>query len=630
MKVILLSDVKKVGKKNQVLEVADGYARNYLIKNKLAVEATKKSMEVLDQQKLEDKLHEEELKKEAQEVAKKLESIMLTFQVKCGQGGRVFGSVSTKQIADELAKRHGIKIDKRKFLDANVVDNLGVTKLKIELFKDVIGEVSVRLLEQKQAVARQKGVESMVRELPHETDVEKAVLGELMTFPEAIREATDQGLTPHDFFYQNHGQIFEAMVELNDAGQQCDITTVLSKLQNKGLAASVGGVDYLGELLQYSMARTSVKTHIRILVDKAQIRRLNEASRKIEEQTANPDADLDTVLIDSEKLIMDVIRSRNTSDFKRGSDVVEEVNEQIVMRSQVKTSMTGMKTGYVDLDRLTGGLQKGDLIILAARPSVGKTAFALNLCTQVAARNQPEGKNGETKGHGVVALFELEMPAEQLMMRMLSAESRVQNTALRSGKLNGADEWQRLSDGVNRLKQLPIFIDDSSTIKANEIFAKCHKLEAEENGIDLIVIDYLQLISGRGRASDNRQVEVSEISRSLKQLAREMNCPVIALSQLSRSIEQREDKTPMLSDLRESGSIEQDADIVMFLDRDDYYGKKKDAAKEEGEVPEEVRDNDFAIVNVIVAKHRNGKLDTIKLGMSKSISRFDNFESREA
>lgn len=454
----------------------------------------------------------------------------------------------------------------------------------------------------------------MNRILPHSTDTEKAVLGALMQFPGSMREAMDQGLQPSDFFVENHARIFEAMLDLYNANQVVDIRTVTAKLDDKRTLIGIGGPEYLFDLTEHAVSSSNVRYHINLIQDKAHQRRLYDAAVKIVEEAANPDADLDDLLSDSEKAVLDVTRNRKTSDFRSGAEVADTVYNHVRELSEMKTTITGLATGYKGFDRITNGLQKGDLIILAARPAVGKTAFALNLILQCSKRND-----------ATAALFSLEMPAEQLMTRMLSCESHVNNNALKTGKLSD-DDWGKLNQGTNTLKACKIYIDDSSTIKVNEIFAKCRKLKADK-GLDLVVIDYLQLISGRGRTNDSRQVEVAEISRSLKQLAREIDCPVIALSQLSRSVEQRNDKTPMLSDLRESGSIEQDADIVIFLDRADYYNHGKNEAKDDSNASANPNSNDdFVPVRVIFAKHRNGAIGEIELGMTKSLSRFDNVD----
>lgn len=442
--------------------------------------------------------------------------------------------------------------------------------------------------------------------MPHSIDIEQAVLGAQMMYASSVREAVDHGLAPRDFYEERHVRIFECIMELAQEGRVVDITTLTSRLEDKKLLSYVGGVEYLFQLTQKATSSAGVKHHIEIVMEKSHARRLISTAQEIAEEGLNQEVSLDDYISDAEKAILKVTRDRKASDFRTSREVVEAVSEELHRLSEAKNLVTGLPTGYEAFDRLTNGLHSGDLLILAARPSVGKTAFALNLARQCA-------KYSAIENRGAVAVFSLEMPSEQLIKRMLSSESRLNSGKLRTGKLSD-EEWSQFHYGATQLSEYPLYLDDSSSIRVNEIFAKCRKLKAE-HGLCLIVIDYLQLISGSGsKSSDNRQQEVSEISRSLKQLAREMEVPVLALSQLSRSVEARkgEDARPRLSDLRESGAIEQDADIVMFLHRDDYQ------TKDAGEI-------DTVKVNVIFAKHRNGATGDIDLAFTKSISKFDNY-----
>ncbi|MBQ9988042.1 MAG: replicative DNA helicase [Erysipelotrichales bacterium] len=443
----------------------------------------------------------------------------------------------------------------------------------------------------------------MERQMPHSIDIEQAVLGAQMMYASAVREAEDYGLKPADFYEERHARIYEAVMQLYKEGRTVDITTLTSRLEDKKLLSYVGGVDYLFQLTQKATSSAGVKHHIAILIEKAHTRNLISAAQLIAEEGLTQSSTLDEYISNAEKAILNVTRSRMVNDFRSSEEVVDEVIQETIALSEAKNAVTGLPTGYEKFDQLTNGLHSGDLLILAARPSVGKSAFALNLARQCA-------KYSALENRGAVALFSLEMPSTQLIKRMLSSESRINSYKIQSGKLNNED-WSRLHYGANQLKEYPLFLDDSSVIRVNEIFAKCRKLKAE-HGLCLIIIDYLQLITGSGNKGDNRQLEISEISRSLKQLAREMEVPVIALSQLSRNVEKREDKRPMLSDLRESGAIEQDADIVMFLHREDYQ------TKDAGEV-------DTVKVEVIFAKHRNGATGSIELAFTKSISKFDNY-----
>ena len=393
------------------------------------------------------------------------------------------------------------------------------------------------------------------------------------------------------------------MQDISDAGKPIDVTTLVSRLQDLEQLNLVGGADYIIKLSDTAISSANSSYYIDIIKSRAHLRRLIETAELIAEEGFDTASDLDEVMDKAEREILNVTRSRRATDFKSSRDVVSNVMQELMKLRSMEGHITGVKTGYTDLDRVTNGFQRGDLIILAARPAMGKTAFALNLALNASFYNS-----------GAIAIFSLEMPAEALMKRILSAKSAVESSKLRSGNIRD-DEFNKLNEAANELMATKLFVDDSSNVKISEVFSKCRKLRSE-HGLDLVVIDYLQLISGSGRSSgDNRQQEISEISRSLKGLAREMECPVIALSQLSRSVETRPDKHPMLSDLRESGAIEQDADIVMFLYRDEYYNKDENS-QEDAETTN--------TTDVDIAKHRNGATGRIQLAFQKNISAFYN------
>ena len=363
-----------------------------------------------------------------------------------------------------------------------------------------------------------------------------------------------------------------------------------------------GGADYVIKLSDSAVSSANGIYYINIIKERCHLRRLIETAQQIAEEGFDTGSPLDDVLDQAERQILEVTRSRRASEFQSSKEVVGRVIRELVTLRESDNHITGVRTGYQDLDRMTNGFQRGDLIILAARPAMGKTALALNLGMYTALRNP-----------GAVAFFSLEMPADSLMKRLLSAKSQVEGGKLRSGNITD-EELNRLNEAGSELGAARIYIDDSASIKVSQIFSKCRKLMSEQ-GLSLIVIDYLQLISGSGKSGDNRQQEVSEISRNLKILAKEMNCPVIALSQLSRSVESRDDKTPRLSDLRESGAIEQDADIVMFLYREEYYKKTKE---------QEANADQNEVVDLNLAKHRNGSVGHVSLVFNKSISAFYN------
>lgn len=443
----------------------------------------------------------------------------------------------------------------------------------------------------------------MSRELPHSNEAEQSLLGAMMIYPSVAAIAYDQGLEAKDFYLDIHKRIYTAMQDISDAGKPIDVTTLVSRLQDLEQLNLVGGADYIIKLSDTAISSANSSYYIDIIKSRAHLRRLIETAELIAEDGFDTASDLDEVMDKAEREILNVTRSRRATDFKSSRDVVSNVMQELMKLRSMEGHITGVKTGYTDLDRVTNGFQRGDLIILAARPAMGKTAFALNLALNASFYNS-----------GAIAIFSLEMPAEALMKRILSAKSAVESSKLRSGNIRD-DEFNKLNEAANELMATKLFVDDSSNVKISEVFSKCRKLRSE-HGLDLVVIDYLQLISGSGRSSgDNRQQEISEISRSLKGLAREMECPVIALSQLSRSVETRPDKHPMLSDLRESGAIEQDADIVMFLYRDEYYNKDENS-QEDAETTN--------TTDVDIAKHRNGATGRIRLAFQKNISAFYN------
>lgn len=392
----------------------------------------------------------------------------------------------------------------------------------------------------------------MSKELPNNCEAEQAILGAMLIYPKVVQVVYDQNLEKDDFFLDIHQRIYSAMQYLIEQGKPIDPTTLVTRLQDSEELHLVGGADYIVSLSNSAVTSANVSYYIEIVQNKAYARNLIEAAEKIAEEGFDTSNELDELMDEAERQILDVTRKRKATNFKSSRNVIQNVLEELENLRNSKDGITGIRTGYEDLDHITNGFQRGDLIILAARPSMGKTAFALNVALRSAERND-----------GAVAIFSLEMPAEQLMRRMLSAKAEVEGNKLRSGFLKSEDR-NRLNEAATEMSARHLFIDDSAVVKMPDIFSKCRKLKSEF-GLDMVVIDYLQLISSSSKKSgENRQQEVSDISRSLKALARELEVPVIALSQLSRSVETRQDKRPMLSDLRESGAIEQDADIVMF------------------------------------------------------------------
>lgn len=434
---------------------------------------------------------------------------------------------------------------------------------------------------------------------PQNVEAEQAVLGAIFLEPSSLNVASEI-LVPEDFYRVSHNKIFRAMLKLYDEGKSIDLITVTEELASADLLEDIGGVSYLSELATSVPTAANIEYYARIVEEKSLLRRLIRAATSIVRDGYEQEEDVESLLSEAEKRIMEVSARKNVGDFKHIKDILVKTYDNIELLNSRVGEITGIPTGFTELDRMTAGFQRNDLIIVGARPSMGKTAFALNIAQNVA-----------TKTDETVAIFSLEMGAEQLVMRMLCAEGNIDAHRLRTGNLSEED-WGKLTMAMGSLSNARIFIDDTPGIRIQEIRAKCRRLK-QEHGLGMVVIDYLQLILGNSRYSENRQQEVSEISRSLKQLARELEVPVIALSQLSRSVEQRQDKRPIMSDIRESGSIEQDADIVAFLYRDDYYNKDSENKN---------------IIEIIIAKQRNGPTGTISLAFIKEYNKFVNLERR--
>lgn len=436
---------------------------------------------------------------------------------------------------------------------------------------------------------------------PQNIEAEQAVLGAILIENEALYTAMEK-IRPEDFYKQSHQKIYAAIVELAEEQEPIDLVTVTSKLSDKQELEQVGGVRYLTELANAVPTAANVDYYAEIVEEKALLRKLIRTATEIVSSGYSGAEDVKELLSEAEQRVMEISNRKNSSGFIAIKDVLMDVFDRVEQLFNNKGGQTGIPSGFSDLDRMTSGFQRSDLIIVAARPSVGKTAFALNIAQNVGIRT------GET-----VAIFSLEMGASQLVQRMLCAESNVDATRLRTGELEPED-WEKLTMAIGTLSEAKIFIDDSPSITVMDIRSKCRRLK-QEQGLGMIVIDYLQLIHGRGRSSENRQQEVSEISRTLKAIARELDVPVIALSQLSRGVEQRQDKRPMMSDLRESGSIEQDADIVAFLYRDDYYDQESEKKN---------------IIEIIIAKQRNGPVGTVELVFLKNYNKFVNLDRAHA
>ena len=435
------------------------------------------------------------------------------------------------------------------------------------------------------------------KKIPHDADAEQAVLGSIFMDKDAAAEAIEI-LKPEDFYSPINKAVFEAALDLYRKGDPIDVLTVKNRLVENGVFAEIGGMETLANIAASVGSSVNVKNYARIVEEKSVLRRLIKLSGDISEMSYKGGDDINDILDKAEKGVFDVMQNRSTDSFSSIMDVAFDTFSNIEKIYNSSEKITGISTGFTDFDSKTAGLQKSDLILIAARPSMGKTAFALNIAQNAAVREKVP-----------VAIFSLEMSKEQLVNRMLCAEALVDAQKVRTGELTNED-WNKLIEAMGVLSEAPIYIDDTPGITAMEIRAKCRRLKLEK-GLGLVVIDYLQLMSGNGR-NDSRQQEISEISRALKGIAREIGAPVIALSQLSRACEARSDHRPMLSDLRESGAIEQDADLVAFLYRDEYYFPDKTEKKNMAEL--------------IIAKQRNGPTGTVNLAWLGQYTKFANSE----
>lgn len=442
------------------------------------------------------------------------------------------------------------------------------------------------------------------KRIPQNIEAEQAVLASMFLSKYALQKCIED-LSKELFYLDSHAKIFEVIKDLSENNRAVDITTVTDELNKRKILNQVGGVEYLSEVINSIASPANIDDYVSIVEEKAIRRKLIETSLEIESSGYNSEDSLNDLLDNAEKKMLNVVKTRKGTEFRNIRDVITKAQSNLEKLSESGGAVTGLITGFDAIDDLTSGLHESELIIIAARPAMGKTAFALNLVTNVAIKNNK-----------TVALFNMEMPAEQLANRMFSAEGQIDGYKLSTGNMMKSD-WSKLDQAISRLSDAKIFIDDTPGMTISEIRAKCRRLASSEGDLGLVVIDYLQLISGSAKYAGNRQQEIAEISRSLKTLAMELKIPIVALAQLSRSVESREDKRPLLSDLRESGSIEQDADIVAFLYRDDYYTKKIDY--EDGSSNSEF----------IVAKHRNGATKTIPLLFRKPISKFESFIKEE-
>lgn len=439
--------------------------------------------------------------------------------------------------------------------------------------------------------------EALIKKVPpHNIEAEKSVIGSMLLDKDAITTASEI-ITDEDFYQYQYKILFTAMMELYDDGKPVDLITLQNKLKEKELPPELSNLEFISELIRSVPTSTNVRYYANIVKEKAVLRRLIKVTEGITNQCYLDKEKLENILEDTEKQVFDIIQNRSLGDFVSIKDIVIKSLESIESAAKNKGSVTGVATGFYDLDYKTAGLQPSDLVLVAARPSMGKTAFVLNIA-----------EHAVLKAKVPTAIFSLEMSKDQLVKRILSMNSKVDSQAIRSGELQDED-WIKLAESARLIGNSNLIIDDTPGISISELRSKCRKYKLEHN-LGIVIIDYLQLMSA-GRKSESRQQEISEISRSLKALAREINAPVVALSQLSRAVEQRPDKRPMLSDLRESGAIEQDADVVMFIYRDDYYNHDSEEA---------------GVAEIIIGKQRNGPTGTVKLAWQSKYTKFANLE----
>ena len=438
------------------------------------------------------------------------------------------------------------------------------------------------------------------RVLPHSVEAEQSVIGAMLMDQEAIIKASEI-ISGDDFYQHQYGIVFDAIVELYNDGKPVDLITLQNLLREKDVPPEISSLEFVKDLLTSALTSTNADAYAQIVHEKAVLRKLIKVNEQIANDCYSEKEKLEDILESAEKRIFDIVQKRNSGDFVPIKDVVLRALDRIEAASRNKGSVTGIPTGFIDLDYKLSGFQPSDFILIAARPSMGKTAFVLNIAQHVAF-----------KQNRTVAIFSLEMSKEQLVNRLFSLESYVDAQLLRTGNLKDSD-WEKLIEGAGTIGRSNLIIDDTPGISISEMRSKCRKYKMEHN-LDLIIIDYLQLMSGSvGGRNESRQQEISDISRSLKALARELSVPVIALSQLSRAVEQRPDHRPMLSDLRESGAIEQDADVVMFIYRDDYYNKDTEHVNE---------------AEIIIAKQRNGPIGTVTLTWLPQYTKFANSERK--
>ena len=583
MQIILKKDVKGTGKAGDVVKVSDGYARNRLIPGGFAIEATPSNLTKVKR----DKANREEQialdKAEANQVKKVLEGEVIKLKTKVGEGGKLFGSITSMDIANAIKEQTKLDVDKKKIVLIKPIKEIGEHEVDIKLYTEITARIKVEALEP-----------------PKDIEAEKAVLGSMMLSDDAVQDAIDI-LKPEDFYLKEHQEIYKMFMSMFRRSITIDLMTTRAELNKVHQLELVGGMTYLSRLSGDAINPSNAKFYALTVVDKSKMRKLIKSADTMRKNAYDGSMDSEQILDEAEKEIFSIAQASQRKNYSPIQEVLQTNILQINELVRNKGQLPGITTGFRDIDKMLGGLKKTDLVVLAARPGMGKTAFALNVA-----------ENAAMAGHSVL-VFSMEMSKEQLGQRMLAMSARVDMEHIKNGTIED-DEWFSIDTAQEKFESVNLNIDDTAQISILEMKNKCRRLK-EKSGLDLVVIDYLQLMS-LGYGGDNRTNEISAITRSIKILAKELDVCVILLSQLSRASEQRKDHRPMLSDLRESGSIEQDADIVVFLKRDDYYQNED----------EEADTSSGNTCEVIIAKHRSGPTGTVNLAWIARYTKFGNLE----
>ena len=585
MKLILRADVENLGNLGDVVTVKPGYGRNFLLPQGLAMVASEANMKAfeLERKKLQERM--DALRADAQALCAKLEALEVVIPMHVGDNDKLYGSVTSSIIGDALAAL-GVDVDRRRILMDAPIRTLGDHPVRVRLHASIVATVPVKVVSDHPVVEEEAQPEAEA-EAPA-AEAEQAVLGGILMRPQLMHVIVDL-IADTDFYLPAHATIFRAFLDLYRKSAPIDLISTAEQLKSNNALEEAGGAVYLADLAQAVVSGANAEYYATIVRDKSLQRGLINACSSIISNCYDASREVGSLLDESEQAVFAISQRTTGRDFTGARELVDSVFENLSKLADSRDVITGVTTGYTRLDKLTAGLQPSDLIIVAARPSMGKTAFSLCM-----------GLNAAIRQGVPVAVFSLEMSKEQLMQRMLAVWGKVDMSKLRRPALLTDADWSNLYAAADVISRAPIYIDDTPALTTLELRARARRLKAEK-GLGLVIVDYLQLMR-TSRRTDSRELEISDISRSLKGLAKEMNVPVVALSQLNRKVEERGDKRPMLSDLRESGAIEQDADVIMFVYRDDVYKFTKPADR-----PVQ------GIAEIIIGKQRNGPVGVAEL-----------------